>query len=456
MAAPTAGRDSRLPFQPGRPSPFGRVTLPLFVVTSRARSLCLVAAALLAVSCQSSEDAPSRGRTDVPLGPEGTTIEAVVPRNATLESLFRQEQMPEELSASIVQAVRGVFNPRALRADQVYRVTRTLDGLFREFRYEIDQDSFLRVAIRRSGEASSAIDVAVLPLPKQFEVTAAVAEITRDRNSLIGAFEAAGENVQLPLQVAEIFSGVVDFNADLQLGDRVEVLFERATRNGEFVGYGEVQAALLDVGTRRLVAFRFAGSDGKIDWYDATGRSLRRQFLKSPLPINPRVTSGFSYNRFHPVHGSRRPHLGVDYGAPYGTPVIAVADGVIEFAGWSGEAGRMVRIRHAGGYKTAYLHLSSFAPGIRVGARVGQKAVIGRVGQTGTATGPHLDYRILKNGVYVNPVAELRRMPTAGEPLGADRLPEFARVRDDLLRQLTEQVAVRSAGLDLARASAAR
>jgi murein DD-endopeptidase MepM/ murein hydrolase activator NlpD len=414
-----------------------------------------VAAAFLAVSCQSAEDSTSRGRSDVQLGPDGTTIEAVVPPNATLESLLRQEQMPEELSASIVQAVRGVFNPRSLRADQVYRVTRTLDGLFREFRYEIDADSFLRVAIGRPGGTSSTIDVAVLPLPKQFELNAAAAEITRTENSLIGAFEALGENVQLPLQVAEIFSGELDFNADLQLGDRVEVLFERATRNGEFVGYGEVQAALLNVGPRRLVAFHFVGSDGKIDWYDHAGRSLRRQFLQSPLKVHPRVTSGFSSNRFHPVHGSRRPHLGVDYGAPYGTSVMAVASGVVEFAGWSGEAGRMVRIRHAGGYKTAYLHLSSFGPGIRVGARVEQKDVIGRVGQTGTATGPHLDYRILKNGVYVNPLVELRRMPSAGEPLGADQLPAFERLRDELLRHLTARVTGRPAGPTVARASAA-
>ncbi len=423
-------------------------------VTYRLRIL-LAAAAVFAAACQTPREPSPVVRADVRLGPDGTTIEAVVPPNATLESLFRQEQVSDELSASILQAVRGVFNPRHLRADQVYRITRTVDGLFREFRYEIDADNVLRVAVRRPGAPDPAIDVAVLPLPKEYEASAAVAEITREQNSLIGAFEAAGENVHLPLQVAEIFGGEVDFNADLQLGDRVEVLFERATREGEFIGYGDVQAAVLHVGTRRLVAFRFEGLDGKVDWYDAQGRSLRRQFLRSPFPFNPRVTSGFSYNRFHPVHGTRRPHLGVDYGAPYGTQVMAVAAGVVEFAGWSGEAGRMVRIRHAGGYKTAYLHLSSFGPRIRVGARVDQRAIVGGVGQSGTATGPHLDYRILRNGVYVNPVAELRRMPSAGEPLRADQLPEFARRRDDMLRQLAERVPAGQAGVELARASSA-
>jgi murein DD-endopeptidase MepM/ murein hydrolase activator NlpD len=123
------------------------------------------------------------------------------------------------------------------------------------------------------------------------------------------------------------------------------------------------------------------------------------------------------------VHGTYRAHLGVDYGAPYGTAVMSVADGVVDFAGDSGEAGRMVRIRHAGGIQTAYLHLSAFGPGIRPGVRVSQSQLIGRVGATGTATGPHLDYRILKNDRYVDPIAELKRMPK-GEP---SRLASFLR-----------------------------
>jgi murein DD-endopeptidase MepM/ murein hydrolase activator NlpD len=158
------------------------------------------------------------------------------------------------------------------------------------------------------------------------------------------------------------------------------------------------------------------------------------------LPFSPRVTSAFSYNRFHPVHGDYRPHLGVDFGAPFGTAVNAVAAGVVEAAEWAGEAGRMVKIRHAGGYETAYLHLSSYAPGIRPGVRVEQGALIGRVGQSGTATGPHLDYRIIKNGVYVNPIAELARMPQ-GEPIPAGLLSDFQKQRDQLVRQLRDQLA---------------
>jgi murein DD-endopeptidase MepM/ murein hydrolase activator NlpD len=400
------------------------------------RSLHLILALGLLASCQSSSAVPGeRERRDIALKADSTTVEAQVPPNATLQALLRQ-QLPADMTASLIEAVHGVFNPRDLKADRTYSITRTLDGLFREFRYEIDADSFLRVVFRNPPDVSvAAFDVEVVPLPKEYQIEAVSAQISAETPSLIGAFAATGQTIQLPLQVAEIFGGEVDFNSELQRGDRVDVLFERAMRNGAFVGYGEVKAAVLDRGGRRVSAIRYTGADGRANWYDTQGRSLRRQFLKSPLPFTPRVTSRFSTNRFHPVLGISRPHLGVDYGAPYGTPVNAVASGVVEVAGWSGEAGRMVRIRHSGGYETAYLHLSSFAPGVRVGARVEQGQLVGRVGQTGTATGPHLDYRIIKNGVYVNPITELSRMP-AGESLSDDQIPDFSRRRDELIGQL--------------------
>jgi murein DD-endopeptidase MepM/ murein hydrolase activator NlpD len=373
-----------------------------------------------------------------------TQDEAIVPRNATLESLLLEEKIPAELTASLVEAVRGVFNPRDLRADQTYWIRRGFDGLFREFRYQIDPDRLLRVAFRHTPDQPAAVfDVEVVTLPKEYETAAVTAEITREQNSLIGAFTVSGENVQLPLQLAQIFSGEVDFNSELQLGDRIDVLFDRAVRNGEFVGYGDVRAAILSVAGRRITAFRHVTTDAdgqpQPSWYDEEGRSLRRQFLKSPLGFHPRVTSGFSYNRFHPVHGVRRPHLGVDFGAPTGTPVLAVAAGTVEFAGWSGEAGRMVRIRHASGYKTAYLHLSGFGPGIRQGGRVEQGQVIGRVGMSGSATGPHLDYRVMKNGTYINPLTAFRSMP-AGDPINPAELPVFVRERDMALTEIRSRL----------------
>lgn len=379
-------------------------------------------------------------RADIALGRDGQSVESRVPRNATLETLLRQQNLSVELTASLVDAVRSVFNPKDLRANQVFRVTRTMDGLFREFRYQIDADRLLRVLARAPAADAPQLSAEVLTLPRELEVAAVEATINADSNSLVGAFDAVGENIQLALGLAEIFGGEVDFNSDLQNGDRVQVLFERAMRHGEFVGYGDIRAAVLETGGRRITAVRFEGPDGKAGYYDEQGRSLKRQFLKSPLGFTPRITSRFSYSRRNPVHGAIRPHLGVDYAAPVGTPVRAVANGVVEFAGFSGEAGRMVRMRHAGGYETSYLHLSAFGPGIRPGARVDQGETIGKTGQTGTATGPHLDYRISRNGIYVNPLAELQRMPK-GDPIDASALPEYQKVRDATFADLETRLA---------------
>ena len=391
----------------------------------------------LAGACGGGSGASGSGEEpkDIHLGEDGQTVQARVPRNATLETLLRRNDLSAETTTAMVEAVRSVFNPREMRADQQYRITRTIDGLFREFRYQIDADRLLRVVLDDPAAEAPTFNAEVITLPKEYEIDALAVEIGGAHSSLVGALEAQGENIQLALELATIFGGEVDFNSDLRRGDRGEVLFERVTRYGEFAGYGEVKAAILDNDGRHLTAIRATDADGKPAWYDEEGRSLRRQFLQSPLPFDPRVTSRFSYSRRNPVLGVVRPHLGVDYAAPYGTAVRTVAAGAVEFAGFSGEAGRMIRIRHSGGYKTAYLHLSSIGPGIRVGTRVEQGQLIGRVGATGTATGPHLDYRIMKNGTYVNPLVELKRMPK-GEPIEASRLPEFFRVRDEVLGEL--------------------
>jgi murein DD-endopeptidase MepM/ murein hydrolase activator NlpD len=280
--------------------------------------------------------------------------------------------------------------------------------------------------------------------PKETRRQAVEADITREHASLVGSLDAQGEAVGLALRLADILGGEVDFNTDLQRGDRLTALFERVVRNGAPGEYGAVDAAVLQNVGRRIVAIRFDGPDGKPAWFDEDGRSLKRQFLKSPLPFEPRITSGFSLSRVHPIYGDRRPHLGVDYGAPTGTSVVAVSSGVVESAEWAGDAGRMVVLRHASGYETLYLHLSAFAPGLHPGQRVDQGALIGRVGQTGAATAPHLDYRIKRNGVYVNPMAELARMPK-GEPIAPDALPAFQVARDRALQELTTRLADRAA-----------
>jgi murein DD-endopeptidase MepM/ murein hydrolase activator NlpD len=282
----------------------------------------------------------------------------------------------------------------------------------------------------------SAVDAAIVAYPTETTEQSLSTDITRARSSLVAALDAAGENVDLALSLAQIFGGEVDFNADLHDGDRIQAMYERVTRDGRPIAYGRVEGAVITNAGRRLVAIPFAAPDGTPGWYDEQGRSLKRQFLKSPLPFEPRITSGFSLSRVHPIYGDVRAHLGVDYGAPAGTSVVAVASGTVESAGWAGDAGRMVVLRHAGGYETLYLHLSSFAAGLAPGTHVAQGELIGRVGSSGAATGPHLDFRIRKSGSYVNPILEISRMPHA-DPMPASSMPAFALVRDRVLQELS-------------------
>jgi murein DD-endopeptidase MepM/ murein hydrolase activator NlpD len=391
-----------------------------------------------AAACTSRAAGPE-GR-DILLPRENDTVTGVVPANSTFDTLLRKQNLDDATTRDVVSAIAPAFNPRALKASQPFWVIRTLDGQFREFRYEIDATKYLRVMRAPGGPNEETPYVAdVVAYPREVQTVAASAEISAEHNSLIGAFEAGGENIQLPLLLSEVFGGIIDFNADLQRGDRFEVLFDRVLRDGEFVAYGDVSAALLHHGGKTFTAIRAKGPDGKFAWYDENGRSTKRQFLASPLKFNPRITSGFSLNRKHPIYGFSRAHLGVDYGAPYGSEVRAASNGTVVSAGWAGDGGNQIRIRHSGGYETFYLHLSKFASGIRAGAAVTQGQPIGYVGATGAATGPHLDYRIRRNGVFVNPILERQRMPP-GEPIPASLLDAFQRERDRVLSELRRRL----------------
>ena len=219
-----------------------------------------------------------------------------MPRAATLESLLRQNQVQADVASSAVGAVQGIFNPKHLKADRSYRLVRTLDGLFREFQYQIDAEKFLRIVFKNRpyGRRRRSSTWRSCRIRNRSRSDAITAEISKEHSSLIGALNAIGENVQLALSLAEIFGGEVDFNSELQRGDRFTLLFERIMRDGQFAGYGDIQGAILETGKRRLTGVRFLGADGKPAWYDEQGRSLKREFLKSPLPFEPRITSRFS------------------------------------------------------------------------------------------------------------------------------------------------------------------
>jgi murein DD-endopeptidase MepM/ murein hydrolase activator NlpD len=225
--------------------------------------------------------------------------------------------------------------------------------------------------------------------------------------------------------MAQIFAGEIDFNTELQPGDRYTIAFERLEREGRPSSYGDITAAEFQNDGRTVRAIRFAPKGGQPGYYDPEGRSLRRFFLRSPLKFEPRVTSGFSARRMHPVLHTARAHRGVDYGAPMGAEVVSVAAGRVLSATSDAANGRMVRVRHASGYVSYYLHLSAFARGIRAGAVVDQGQTLGRVGDSGLATGPHLHYGLQKNGAFVNPLREHRNMPP-GEPVPASDRNDFA------------------------------
>jgi murein DD-endopeptidase MepM/ murein hydrolase activator NlpD len=250
--------------------------------------------------------------------------------------------------------------------------------------------------------------------------------------SLFDAVEQSGESARLVLGLVDIFSSDFDFTADTRAGDRFRLLVEKRYAGNTFVDYGRILVAQYKSGGKTLTGVGFDKGVSRFAHYDLNGNSLRKSFLKSPLEFT-RITSGFTYARPHPILGGVRPHLAIDYAAPVGTPVRAVADGVVVSAGWNGGNGIQVHLRHRSGYETQYNHLSRIPTDIRAGARVHQKQIIGNVGATGLATGPHLDYRIVHNGTYVNPLSE-KFIP--GEPIPAATRADFTRHSRELVARL--------------------
>jgi len=346
-----------------------------------------------------------------------------------------------------VSSIASAMDVRKLRAGQPYTLDRMLDGRVRRFEYEIDDDRRLVVVRGTKGEVSAKAEAPrfiahVEIIPKHTTVAAVEGTINRDTNSLVAALDKAGERVELALGMADVFAGDIDFNSDLQPGDAFRVLVERHTREGKLAGYGAILAAEFVNEGRTIRALRFTPDGGSPGYYDEHGRSLKRFFLKSPLKFEPRITSRFSASRKHPILGYARAHNGVDYYAPAGAPVGAVAPGVVTMAGWTNGGGRTVKLRHSNGYQTEYLHLSAIS--VRAGQRVGQGDLVGRVGKTGLATGVHLHYGLKKNGRYVNPVIEHRNMPP-GEPVPAGMLNVFNSERDRYLTLLLNPTSSRAA-----------
>jgi murein DD-endopeptidase MepM/ murein hydrolase activator NlpD len=393
-------------------------------------AIMLLLATMVTACRPASAEPPSLSRRtlDVRLTPDSEILRALIPPHATFAALLQRHGLLSHEAMGLVDALSRAVDLRRVRAGQPYLLDRFFDGRVREFIFELDRTR--RVVARRSDSAPR-FDAAVVDIPTSSERVVVEAAIDEAAPSLVQALEAAGERIELSLALAEIFSGEIDFSSDLQRGDSFRLVVDRIVReDGQFVGYGAILAAEFVNGGRRLQAIRFTPSGGKPGYYDADGRSLTRFFLKSPLKFEPRITSAFARARRHPILNYTRAHNGVDYAAPHGAPVGAVASGVVTFAGWAGGGGRTVRIRHAGGFESEYLHLSSIA--VSRGAKVAQGALIGRVGSTGLATGPHLHYGLRRDGAYVNPVRAHQTLPP-GEPVPPLLRAQFDAERDRLL-----------------------
>lgn len=249
-------------------------------------------------------------------------------------------------------------------------------------------------------------------------------------SSLWGAIMRDSLPYSLAAELEDIYQWTVDFFG-IQKGDHFTVIYDEKLIDTTHVGIGRIWGAKFNHAGKDVYAIPFRQND-KIQYWEFNGASLRKQLLKAPLKFS-RISSRFSRSRLHPVHRVYRPHLGVDYAAPTGTPVHAVADGVVTFKGWGGGGGNTLKIKHAGNLVTGYLHLSKFAKGISQGTRVSQGQVIGYVGSTGTSTGPHLDYRIWKNGTNIDP---LKVPQEPAEPINKENTAAFEHIRDRIVAEL--------------------
>lgn len=352
-------------------------------------------------------------------------LEEMINPGDTLSILLNPHIGPGELE-KFISACKGQFNVASLRVGKTYRIT-TVGGLLQQFVYEEDDKGLF--IVERKGEGDFV--AGRIPIVYDVKTQALAGEI---RSSLFGAVERMGEKPEIALRLAEIFSCDVDFLRDIREGDSFRVLIKKRFLDSSLVGYSDMLAAEFVNNGKVFRGFLFHDEDGKPAYYDADGNSLRKSFLKAPLAFT-RVTSGFSMARKHPVTGVVRPHPAVDYGAPKGTPVMAVADGVVAFNGWGNGAGNYITLKHQGGYESMYLHLSRFASGLKRGGRVRQGEVIGYVGSTGLSTGPHLDFRMKKDGKWINPT---NLVNIKGGSLPSKYMKEFKKIVAEQLDMLQD------------------
>jgi len=347
----------------------------------------------------------------------------------SLSTALRGQGIEPAIVHVIDRRMGKVFDFRHARPGDRYRLTQNAQGELLSFRYWPDPDKSFRLV--RVGDDYRVTVEEVELHPRRARIAGLI------QTSLYDAIRSLGEQPQLAREFADLFAWDIDFSRGVRPGDDFQILYERLYRVDDdgvetYVRPGRILAARYrnDEGEHSAFWFEEEGSDGS--YYRWDGSSLERAFLAAPLQFS-RISSNFASSRLHPILNIRRPHYGIDYAAPEGTPIWAVADGTIIYRGWGGSFGNLVKIRHANGFVSYYSHLSAFEKGLHVGDRVEQKQVIGRVGHTGLATGPHVCFRVTKDGRYVNP---LTISGPAGKSVSDELWVDFQTKRDVLISAL--------------------
>jgi murein DD-endopeptidase MepM/ murein hydrolase activator NlpD len=346
-------------------------------------------------------------------------IDGKVGKSDTLGRVLKKSGLSAAETDEVIRALSGVFDFKTMRAGQTYRIERGADGRVKLFELVVSKVQTVRAERGPSGALVGKADHS----QTRIEIRSIGGRID---SSLYAAIMASGENAALVDFFVDVFAYDLDFYNDTQDGDTFRVVVERQVRDAGQSGPAPGPDGEL-IRYRRILAAEYAGKAGTFrtfwfndGYFDDSGQSSERTLLKTPLKFQ-RVSSGFDRARMHPVMHTVRAHLGIDYAAPTGTPVWAAASGVITHRGDGGGAGNLVMLKHDGGIETAYMHLSKFADGQKVGQHVAAKTVIGYVGATGLATGPHLHFGVRKNGAFIDPskLAPVRSRAIAARDLGA-------------------------------------
>jgi len=350
-------------------------------------------------------------------------IKGSIRKGETFFNIFKKYNLDIAELFMIREAAADVHGLRNLRPGREYKITVDDNVKINSLEYRIDDDAILNIT--RTGSGFSAKKVPIAYEKKILHIGSVI------KDNLISSLGEGRENLVLALELSDIFAWDIDFSTDIRNDDSVKIVVEGLYLDGTFRKYGDIQSVEFINNGQVYKAYRFM-NDGRAGYYDDNGKSFKKAFLKAPLNFR-RISSYFSKNRFHPVLKSYRPHHGVDYSAPTGTPVSAVGDGKVIFAGTKGGYGRLIAIRHTNGYETYYGHLSRIDKGVRSGTRVDQGQIIGYVGATGLATGPHLHYEMKINHKSVNPLGI--KMPR-GESVPAGLMAAFKSFRNQMDIQL--------------------